>query len=167
MMPVNLRPAEWRLDVVGNFASYVSVLFAAWNLDSLPAAIEAATASTRRIKDGGVAGLIVELFAPPTLLPTALKQRMQNLIGLTGNLMVDTAVLSNLGRIESVPRLGDAGAVRELWFSPPGRMPLGASFGAATLGGRLFVTLRYRHAMFDDAAAAEFAALDRRVLLDG
>jgi NRPS condensation-like uncharacterized protein len=27
MMPVNLRPADWRNDVVGNFASYVSVRF--------------------------------------------------------------------------------------------------------------------------------------------
>jgi hypothetical protein len=74
-------------------------------------------------------------------------------------------VLSNLGRIESVPRLGGAGAVREVWFSPPGRMPLGASFGVATLDGRLFVTLRYRHALFGAAAAGEFGALFRRTLL--
>lgn len=167
MMPINLRPPDWRLDVVGNFASYVSVRFATGDLGSLPAAVAAAAASTQRIKEGAVAGLVVELFAPPTILPAALKQRMQNLIGLTGNLLVDTAVLSNLGRIETVPRLGDAGAVREIWFSPPGRMPLGASFGAATLGGRLFVTLRYRHALFDAGAAAEFAALYRKTLLGG
>jgi hypothetical protein len=54
---------------------------------------------------------------------TAPKRRMQDLIPLTGNLVVDTAVLSNLGRIADVPQLGDAGAVREVWFSPPGRMP--------------------------------------------
>ena len=45
--------------------------------------------------------------------------------------------------------LDDAGSVRELWFSPPGRMPLGASFGAATLDQRLLVTLRYRHTLLD------------------
>jgi NRPS condensation-like uncharacterized protein len=167
MMPINLRPSEWRLDVVGNFASYVSVRIGSAGLRSLTAAVKAAAESTRRIKEGGVAGLIVELFAPPTVLPTALKQRMQDLIPLTGNLVVDTAVLSNLGRIDSVPRLGDAGVVREIGFSPPGRMPLGASFGVATLSGRLFVTLRYRHALFDAGAAAEFLALYRRTLLSG
>jgi NRPS condensation-like uncharacterized protein len=90
---------------------------------------------------------------------------MQDLIPLTGNVVVDTAVLSNLGRIASVPHLGDAGAVRELWFSPPGRMPLGASLGAATLDGRLFLTLRYRHALFDAAAAQDFLALLEDVLV--
>jgi len=90
---------------------------------------------------------------------------MQDLIPLTGNLVVDTAVLSNLGRIESTPRLGDAGAVTELWFSPPGRMPLGASLGAATLGERLFIAMRYRHALFSPQAAEEFAALFSHTLL--
>ena len=66
-----------------------------------------------------------------------------------------------------MPHLGDAGAVREVWFSPPGRMPLGASLGAVTLEGRLFVTLRYRHALFDEAAAAEFLGIFRDVLLAG
>jgi NRPS condensation-like uncharacterized protein len=156
MMPINLRPAEWRYEIVGNFASYVSVRVGVADLRTLEAAIGAAAAGTRRIKDGGVAGLIVDLFTAPTLLPSALKRRMQDLIPLTGNLVVDTAVLSNLGRIADVPQLGDAGAVREVWFSPPGRMPLGASLGAVTLNGRLFVTLRYRHALFDAAAAAQF-----------
>jgi NRPS condensation-like uncharacterized protein len=165
MMPINLRPPEWRFEVVGNFASYVSVRLGSGDQPTLEAAIDAAAASTRRIKDGGVAGLIVDLFNPPTLLPTGLKKRMQDLIPLTGNVVVDTAVLSNLGRIQDVPHLGDAGAVQELWFSPPGRMPLGASFGAATLDERLFVTLRYRHAQFGRAAAAEFLATFEDVLV--
>jgi NRPS condensation-like uncharacterized protein len=167
MMPINLRPAEWRYEIVGNFASYVSVRVAAGDLRTLEAAISAAAAGTRRIKDGGVAGLIVDLFTAPTLLPTALKRRIQDLIPLTGNLVVDTAVLSNLGRIADVPRLGDAGAVREVWFSPPGRMPLGASLGAVTLNERLFMTLRYRHALFDEAAAAQFLGKFRQILLGG
>jgi NRPS condensation-like uncharacterized protein len=167
MMPINLRPPEWRYEIVGNFASYVSVRVGAGDLRTLEAAISAAAAGTRGIKDGGVAGLIVDLFTAPTLLPTALKRRMQDLIPLTGNLVVDTAVLSNLGRIADVPRLGDAGAVREVWFSPPGRMPLRASLGAVTLNGRLFLTLRYRHALFDAAAAAQFLGKFKQLLLGG
>jgi NRPS condensation-like uncharacterized protein len=166
-MPVNLRPPEWRQDVVGNFASYVSIRVASADQATREDTIQAAADSTRHVKDDGVAGLLVDLFNPPTLLPTGLKQRMQDLIPLTGNLVVDTAVLSNLGRVQDAPELGDAGAIRELWFSPPGRMPLGASLGVATLDGRLFVTLRYRHAQFDAAAADEFLATFKSALLEG
>ena len=35
-------------------------------------------------------------------------------------------------------------------------MPLGASLGVVTLRGRMFITLRYRHALFDAAAATDF-----------
>jgi NRPS condensation-like uncharacterized protein len=166
MMPVNLRPADWRTEVVGNFASYVSVRFASGDHTTIASAVEAATAGTQRIKEGGIAGLIVDLFGAPMLIPAALKQRMTDLIPLTGNLSVDTAVLSNLGRLSDVPELGDAGAVREVWFSPPGRMPLGASLGAATLDGRLFVTLRYRHTQFGAGAADAFLAGLRRALTE-
>jgi NRPS condensation-like uncharacterized protein len=165
MMPVNLRPKEWRFDVIANFASYVTVHLAEDEQDELEAAIAATADRTRRIKDEGVAGLIVDLLQVPTALPTGIKQRLQQLIPLTGDMVVDTAVLSNLGRLEGVPHLGDeAGAIRAVWFSPPGRMPLGASFGVATLGEELFITLRYRHALLAPTAAAEFGRLYRDLL---
>jgi NRPS condensation-like uncharacterized protein len=164
-MPVNLRPEEWRYDVLANFASYVTVHIAEDEQGDLDAAIAATADRTRRIKDDGVAGLIVDLLQVPTALPTGVKRRLQQLIPLTGDLTVDTAVLSNLGRLQGVPHLGgEAGAIRAVWFSPPGRMPLGASFGVATLGDELFVTLRYRHALFAPEAAAEFGRLYRDVL---
>jgi NRPS condensation-like uncharacterized protein len=166
MMPINLRPPEWQYEVVGNFASYVSVRLGSRDHRTLDGAIRAAAHSTRRIKEGGIAGLIVDLFGAPTLLPTGLKQRMQDLIPLTGNLVVDSAVLSNLGRVDTVPHLGDAGAVREVWFSPPGRMPLGASLGVVTLGGQLFMTLRFRHSLFHAEAAEGFLATLKRTLLN-
>jgi NRPS condensation-like uncharacterized protein len=165
MMPVNLRPEEWRFDVVANFASYVTVHIAEDEQDDLDTAIAATAQRTRRIKDDGVPGLIVDLLQVPTAMPTGVKRRLQDLIPLTGDLVVDTAVLSNLGRLQGVPHLGDeAGAVRAVWFSPPGRMPLGASLGVATLGDEIFITLRYRHALLAPAAAAEFADLYRGVL---
>jgi NRPS condensation-like uncharacterized protein len=84
---------------------------------------------------------------------------------MTGDRFVDTTVLSNLGRLDPVPELdAEAGAVRRVWFSPPGRMPLGASLGAATYREELFLTLRYRHALFDASAAAAFAGSLRDVL---
>jgi NRPS condensation-like uncharacterized protein len=166
MMPVNLRPGEWRTDVFGNFASIVSVDLSPDEQADLPAAVAAAAARTRQIKGEGGAGLAVDLLELPTAtLPTAVKQRFQDLISLTGSRFVDTAVLSNLGRLGGIPALGgEAGEVTKVWFSPPGRMPLGASVGAATYGEQLFLTLRYRHALFDASAAADFAALLREVL---
>jgi NRPS condensation-like uncharacterized protein len=166
MMPVNLRPGEWRNEVFGNFASIVSVDLAADEQADLETAVAAAAARTRQIKDEGGAGLAVDLLELPTAtLPAAVKQRFQDLISLTGSRFVDTTVLSNLGRLDAVPSLGgEAGAVKRIWFSPPGRMPLGASVGAATHDDNLFLCLRYRHALFDASAAADFAALLREVL---
>jgi NRPS condensation-like uncharacterized protein len=164
MMPVNLRPAEWRSEVVGNFASYVSVRFASSDLADLPTAVSAARARTREIKRRDAAGLVVDLLELPTAtLPTAVKRRFQDLIAFTGDRFVDTAVLSNLGRLDGVPRLGDS-EVTSVWFSPPGRMPLGASLGAATLDDELFLCLRYRHALFDSDGATSFATVLRDVL---
>jgi NRPS condensation-like uncharacterized protein len=152
--------------VVGNFASYVSVRFAPGDLVDLPAAVSAARARTREIKRHAAAGLVVDLLDLPTAtLPTAVKRRFQDLIALTGSRLVDTAVLSNLGRLDGVPRLGGtAGSVTQVWFSPPGRMPLGASLGVATYGDQLFLCLRYRHALFDADGAAGFATVLHDVL---
>jgi NRPS condensation-like uncharacterized protein len=160
MMPVNLRPKEWRFDVIANFASYVTVHLGEDEQDDLETAVAATAERTRQIKDDGIPGLIVDLLAFPTALPTGVKQRLQELIPLTGNLVVDTAVLSNLGKLDGLPE------VTRIGFSPPGRMPLGASFGVATLDGQMWVTLRYRHALFDAGAAADFLELYRSVLLD-
>ncbi len=166
MMPVNLRPPDWRNDVVGNYASYVSVRFSEDELDDLATAVRAARARTREIKDRGAAGLVVDLLELPTAtLPTGVKRRFQDLITVTGSRLVDTTVLSNLGRLEGVPRLGGtAGEITSVWFSPPGRMPLGASLGAASYRGELFLCLRYRHALLDAPGADEFVALLHEIL---
>lgn len=166
MMPVNLRPREWRFEVIANFASYVTVHLAEDEQKDLRTAVAATADRTRKIKDDGIPGLIVDLLAFPTALPTGVKQRLQTLIPLTGNVVVDTAVLSNLGRLDELPAAGDAGDVVRIAFTPPGRMPLGASLGVATVGDDMWVTLRYRHALFDADAAAEFGRLYRRVLLE-
>lgn len=160
MMPVNLRPEEWRFDVIANFASYVTVHLGEDDQNDMATAVAAVAEHTQKIKDDGIPGLIVDLLAFPTALPTGVKQRLQELIPLTGNVVVDTAVLSNLGKLDELP------GVTRVGFSPPGRMPLGASFGVATLGDQMWVTLRYRHALFDAESAAKFLGLYERVLLD-
>lgn len=82
---------------------------------------------------------------------------MPALLGITGNRMVDTAVLSNVGRVRETIPFGALGPARELWFSPPCRMPLGLGMGAATYDGRMFLMFRYRRAQWSADAAARFA----------
>ncbi|MDA0164339.1 condensation domain-containing protein [Solirubrobacter ginsenosidimutans] len=157
-MPVNLRPEEWRDEVVGNFASYVSVVVGASARD-VRRATESVARQTRAIKRDRLAGTVVDLLDAPSMQMIAVKRRMADLIPLTGDVVVDTASLSNLGVLEPLP-----GDVRAVWFSPPGRMPLGAAIGVVAHGGSLHLTLRYRHAQFDRAAARQFLALFRGVL---
>jgi NRPS condensation-like uncharacterized protein len=165
-MPVNLRPAGWRDEVVGNFASYVTIALGSRDHRDLRRAIGATADRTRRIKQDRLAGLTVELLVGPSMLPVAAKRRLQDLIPLTGNRMVDTASLSNLVVLDGWPALGPgAGAVEAVWFSPPGRAPLGAALGAATVGGALHVAMRYPRTQFDRDGARAFAAVYRDVLV--
>jgi NRPS condensation-like uncharacterized protein len=166
-VPMNLRPSDWRTDVVANFASYVTVSLALHEQESLPEAIEATRQRTSTIKRDGLGGTVVDLLAGPATLTVAAKRRLQDLIPLTGDVVVDTASLSNLGVVDELPSLDEAGSVRGLWLSPPGRMPLGTSIGVLTLDGRLHLALRYRHALFDEVAAKAFAGIYRDVLLAG
>jgi NRPS condensation-like uncharacterized protein len=159
-MPVNLRPPEWQSEVVSNFASYVTV--SATTADDLPSALEHVGEQTRAIKSEGLGGLVVDMLAGYSRLTIAAKRRLPDVLALTGPMVIDTASLSNLGRL---PGLGDD--VDGVWVSPPGRMPLGTAIGVATYDDRLHLALRYRHSQFDAAAARAFADSYRDVLLTG
>jgi hypothetical protein len=56
--------------------------------------------------------------------------------------------------------------VSAIYFSPPAHMPMGVSVGAVSLEDRMTLTLRYRRAVFDTAAAKDFAGRYRAILLD-
>jgi NRPS condensation-like uncharacterized protein len=159
-MPVNLRPPEWRTEVVGNFASYVTV--SGGTQDDFPGALEEIGQQTRAIKRDGLAGLVVDLLASYSMLTIAAKRRLPDMLVLSGNVAVDTVSLSNLGELAP---LGDE--VEAVSFSPPGRMPLGAALGVVTHDSRLHFALRYRLAQFDAPAARAFAELFRDVLRAG
>ncbi|HEY6762036.1 MAG TPA: condensation domain-containing protein [Baekduia sp.] len=164
-MPVNLRPTEWRKDVLGNFAAYATISVAPADACDVATALPAVADATANVKRHGLAASVVDGLVGPALLPVAAKRRLQDLIPLTGNSVVDTATLSNLGVIDDLPELGEAGSVRQLWFSPPMRMPLGAALGVVTVGGRLQVALRYRHPQFGGPDARAFVSSYRDVVL--
>jgi NRPS condensation-like uncharacterized protein len=166
-MPVNLRPAGWRNEVVSNLASYVTISLEADERADVPSAAAAAAQWTRPIKREGLGGIVVDMLDRLSIFSVGVKRRLPDLIPLTGDVVVDTASMSNLGIVESPPELDDtAGPVRAMWFSQPGRMPLGTCIGALTMDGRMHLALRYRHAQFDRSAARAFFRLFRAVLLD-
>ena len=158
LVPVNLRPREWQQDVATNFVLESRVSTAATDRESPEATLEAVVAETDRIKAGGGAALIEALEASATL-PTWAKQQLSPLLALTGNRLVDTAVLSNLGKLDDAPSFGaEAGETSEAWFSAPARMPCGLSVGVVTLAGRLHLVFRYRWSLWDAEAATAFAS---------
>ena len=119
---------------------------------------------TRAIKRDRLGGLAVDLLKVPGRLMIAAKRWLQYLKAVNNSAVVDTASLSNLGNIAPLPSLFDTPSA-EVWFSPPCQMPLGVGIGAVTHGGRLRLSVRYRHAQFDRDAARRFTELYRSVLV--
>jgi NRPS condensation-like uncharacterized protein len=162
-MPVNLRPDEWRHEIFSNFASWVTVWVVAGTDEGVSSVAPRVAARTRIIKRDRLGGMAVDLLGMSGKLMIASKRWLQYMKVLTTDAIVDTASLSNLGRLDSLPAPGD-GADTAVWFSPPSQMPLGVGVGVVTLADRLHVTIRYRHAQFDAPAAHRFATLFRAVL---
>jgi NRPS condensation-like uncharacterized protein len=157
LMPVNLRPPEWKTEVVTNFVSETRVSTTPANRRTPQALLRAIAARTTRIKEGESAALM-ELLSKTSRLPLWMKQPLSPFLWITGNRLVDTAVLSNLGALDDgeLPDFGpDAGDVVGVWFSAPARMPCGLSLGAVSAAGA-------RYPLWGPAAAAAFA--DRFVI---
>jgi NRPS condensation-like uncharacterized protein len=158
MVPVNLRPKEWWEEMAGNFSLMVRVATAPDDRTSPEAVLDAVAGQSNRIKKGGTGAALIEAIGGLDSVPLWAKQPVAALLSFTGKRIVDSAMLSNLGRLDDAPSFGpDAGDTTELWFSAPARMPLGLSIGTVTVGGRLHLAFRYRHPLFDAGAARRFA----------
>lgn len=160
LVPANLRPQEWRHDMVGNFSLPTRIATSRRARRGRGGALKSVTKQTRRKKQVGMGTALIEVLGHSQLLPLWVKQLMVLSLPLTGNRLVDTAMLSNVGALTDLPSFGpEAGAVTELWFSPPARMPLGLALGVATAAGRIHLTFRYRHRLWSPDAAKRFAHL--------
>lgn len=157
LMPVNLRPRGWRTDVVTNFVLQSRISTTCGERTDPVNLLETVAAQTARIK-GSERAALIEVLKWSSRLPLWAKQQLNRALSLTGNRLVDTAVLSNLGSVSELPSFGVGLETTELWFSAPARMPCGLSVGVATLGDRMHLSFRYRHPVWDEAAAARFAA---------
>ena len=168
LMPMNLRPKEWHEEVVTNFVLMTRVSTTPADRMSPQAALSAITAQTEHVKRWGTGASAIELLGRSSRLPIWMKQSISPLLWVTGNRLVDTALLSNLGKIPDPPSFGsDAGETTGLWFSAPARLPCGISIGTASVGGALDLSVRVRPPLlgadaaerFTDAYVAELARL--------
>jgi GNAT superfamily N-acetyltransferase len=154
LVPADLRPAEWRDEVIGNFSVNARMSTGRRHRTGPATALKAiASLGARNVRTRTGIALIAALERSGMLALWA-KQSSIVLEPLTGNQRVDAALLCNLEARDEVPRFGpDAGAISELWFSIPARPPRCLCIGAVTVAGRLHLTFRYpRHVLGPDGA---------------
>lgn len=157
MNAMNLRPITWQQEGIGNFSLWVNVATTETERRNYERTLASITEQTRKIKTRETAGLLVDLLDMTHLLPTRLRKALTRLMPLTGNFVVDSSVLNNLGRVPDLPDpAGKTGRITAIRFSPPTNMPMGVAVGAVTLRGELTLTFRYRLAQFDRHAADAF-----------
>lgn len=154
-MPVNSR-APGQAGAAGNLSRLTAVTARAYqDVPALVADVAAQTVAAKNRPGPQVDPLSRALAA--AWCPAAVKRRLLRLaLRTAGPLICDTSLVTNLGIVAEPPRFGPAQAT-SIWFSTSAHMPRGLSVGAITLGGKLHLCLRYRHALFSEPAAARFA----------
>ncbi|MGH8886331.1 MAG: condensation domain-containing protein [Egibacteraceae bacterium] len=95
LVPVNLRPDAWRQDVATNFVLSARVVTSPRARATPRQVLDTVAAQGAQVRGDAGAALIEVLWYTP-LLPVWAKQQLPTLLWLTGNRLVDTALLSNL-----------------------------------------------------------------------
>jgi NRPS condensation-like uncharacterized protein len=158
LVPVNLRPAEWREDTIGNFSVTTRLSTSRRNRASAAAAQKAITTRAARNRRTRTGIALVAGLERAGMLGLWAKQSRVVLEPLTDHSRVDAAMLCDLERLDEAPSFGpDAGDIVELWFSTPARSPRILSIGAVIVAGRLHLTFRYPHRLFGPDASRRFA----------
>ena len=157
-MPINIRPADRRWEVVSNLTSMVSVSTEPDDRADLASATAAVAEQTVEMRRNNRAYGLYDLLDALKPAPMMVKRAVPRLVHVTGDRFVDTAMLSNLGRLPAPPTFGPKPA-SELWFSPPCDPTCTLSVGVATSEQRLSLVARYRYEQFDASAAEDFIDL--------
>jgi NRPS condensation-like uncharacterized protein len=98
--------------------------------------------------------------------PVVVKRRAARLIrGLTAPVLTDTSLVSNLGILPESPTF-DGSGTEPLWLAPLCPMPRGLAVGVVSSAGRLYLAIRYRLALLDQAAAQDFTACFRAAIAE-
>ena len=157
MVPVNTRPEEWFYEVVGMYALFGSVGTRSRDRRDPETALERIAEQTTELKERDQAAAyyeVLQMIPPGT--PVSLKRQLPHLLRGIGSGLMDTAALSNLGRVPDGPSLSADGN-DSLWFSPPCMSVLPLGIGVATTNGAVRLSFRYTARQFDADAASRFA----------
>ena len=165
-VPVNGRPASQRWQGDGNLSFLIRVAAGPAYRADPDRLLRHVAAQTRAAKDRGrTAGTdAMSRLLATGWAPVVVKQHVTRLVrGLTAPLLTDTSLVSNLGVLPD-PVTFDGSSTEPLWLAPPCPMPRGLSVGAVSVAGRLYLSVRYRLALLDQAAAEDFMACFRAAL---
>ena len=162
LSPVNLRPREWWFEVFGNFAMSFATNTENEQREEPEALLTTVVEQSRLAKE--------EDFAESMLLGLGLNKRLpvwvKNLMFQGSNdTHTASATLTNAGRITEQLSFGPDGDAVEVWMSPPAVMPDGVGLGVTNYNGKIHLSFRHSYELFDDQAAAEFAAMFHQSLL--
>ncbi len=159
--PVNLRPAKWQNEVLGNFiGSFPTNTLESERSD--PGELMATVnEQARGAKDTGFAEVMYETMQYQDKLPIFIKNfLMPGLLSSSST----SACVSNLGRVPGSLDFGPEKNAREVWVSPPAGLATGLGLGALGYNGSLFLAFRYANDLLDASAAERFVDLYRDTL---
>ena len=160
LVPVDLRPPELPEHIVANLSVNTRLSTTPRERATPASALRAIQWHGERDRAARTGIALIAALARAGMLALWAKQSSIVLQPLVDNDRADAAMICDLGSFPVAPRFdGDAGEVRELWFSPPSRSPRCLCVGTVTLEGRLYLTFRYPHALFGANAVRRFADL--------
>jgi NRPS condensation-like uncharacterized protein len=167
-IPINGRTPSQRWQGDGNLSWLMRVITTPARRASPPRLLASVAAQTRAARDRGRTGgtdAVSRLLAT-AWAPVPVKRRTVRLIrGLAAPVLTDTSLVSNLGVLPEPPTF-DGSGTEPLWLAPPCPMPRGLAVGAVSVAGRLYLSVRYRLALMDQAAAEDFTACFRAAIAE-
>lgn len=167
IMPMNTRPEAYRNELASNLSMWVNVMSRAGERADFDQLLEAITRQTSNLKESVTMAVLVDLMHELRGLPAWMRQAIPALLPLSGNRIGSTTALGNLGAIRSPLPAGSDVALRELWYSPACRMPMGLALGALTLDDHLHLSFRYHRQQFSREGAWAFAEIFLDILNPG
>lgn len=157
LLPVDLRPAGWPEETLGNFSVTARVSTSRRHRAGPRVALGAVRTQKTRNKRVRTGIALLEALKRSDLLPLWAKQSVVVLQPLTRNRLVDTALFADLGWLDEPPSFAEGVDVVDVWFSTPARTPECLCIGAITVAGRLHLTFRYPLRLFSADAVRRFA----------
>lgn len=157
LMPMNVRPDAEFYAGVGMYTLFDSVSTTPEHRRDAERAMTRVAARTDAILESDHEFGYLEWWRLlSAVAPPAIRERVPPLLFGPGERLLDTAILSNLGRLPALPELPDGDLVRP-WLTPPCWPPTPVSMGVVTIGDRLHLGFRYERSVFGAEDATGFA----------